>query len=253
MKKYFALKGREMVVTADGGDLTLADLQLLEKECAVGDHFEEKAMEIEVLAMSDMEHLPAGYGKKVIREYFFSQPQEEVLQVSRAKALLEWRANTQYCGKCGAKLIEHDKETARVCPDCGNMIYPRIEPCIIVLVHKDGKILLANHAQRNQDIYACLAGFVEAGESIEHAVEREIWEETHLKVKNIRYFGSQSWPFPSQLMFGFTADYESGEIELQHEEIADAQWFDPFHCPAAPDPGSIAWQLIEDAKQKNRG
>ncbi len=130
------------------------------------------------------------------------------------------------------------------------MIYPRIEPCIIVLVHKEGKILLANHAQRNQDIYACLAGFVEAGESIEHAVEREIWEETHPRVKNIRYFGSQRWPFPSQLMLGFTADYESGEIELQREEIADAQWFDPHHCPASPPPGSIAWQLIEEAKQR---
>ncbi len=251
MKKYFALKGREMVVTADGGDLTADDLMFLEKECACSDHFEESVMDIEVLAMKDMEQLPAGYGRKVIREYFFSHSEEEVLQVSRAKALLEWRAATQYCGKCGTRLTEHEKETARVCPSCGNMIYPRIEPCIIVLVHKEGKILLANHAQRNQDIYACLAGFVEAGESIEHAVEREIWEETHLKVKNIRYFGSQSWPFPSQLMLGFTADYESGEILLQREEIADAQWFDPFHCPASPAPGSIAWLLIEDAKKKN--
>ena len=140
--------------------------------------------------------------------------------------------------------------TARVCPDCGNIIYPRIDPCIIVLVYKEGKILLARHVQRNQDIYACIAGFVEAGEPIEHAVEREIMEETGLKVKNIRYFGSQSWPFPAQLMFGFIADYESGEISLQAEEISDAQWFDPDHCPASPQPGSIAYRLIEDARRK---
>lgn len=251
MKKYYALKGREMVVTADGRDLSADDFKILEKECVTSDHFDECAMEIEVLAMQNLEQLPAGYGRQVIREYFFSHSEQEVLQVSRAKALLEWRSATRYCGKCGTLLADYDKETARVCPSCGNLIYPRIEPCVIVLVHKEGKILLANHAQRNQDIYACLAGFVEAGESIEHAVEREIWEETHLKVKNIRYFGSQSWPFPSQLMLGFTADYESGEIVLQREEIADAQWFDPFHCPASPAPGSIAWQLIEDAKKKN--
>lgn len=250
MKKYFALKGREMVLTADGRDLEASDLTKFEKLGIAGDRFEEPAMEIEVVSIKDMDSLPSGYVKKVIREYFFSHSQEEVLQISRAKALLEWRSATKYCGKCGAPLKDYDKETARICPNCGNLIYPRIEPCIIVLVHKEGKILLANHAQRNQDIYACLAGFVEAGESIEHAVEREIWEETHLKVKNICYFGSQSWPFPSQLMLGFTADYESGEIELQREEIADAQWFDPFHCPSSPAPGSIAWQLIEAAKTK---
>ena len=106
--------------------------------------------------------------------------------------------------------------------------------------------------QRNQDIYACLAGFIESGESAEHAVEREIMEETGLKVKNIKYFGSQSWPFPSQLMFGFTAEWESGEISKQDDEIADAQWFSPDDCPATPSPGSIAYLLIEDAKKKQK-
>ena len=133
------------------------------------------------------------------------------------------------------------------CPQCGNQIFPRINPCVIMLVSKGNQILLARHAQRNQDVYTCLAGFVEAGESIEHAVRREIMEETGIKVKNIKYFGSQSWPFPAQLMFGFTAEYESGDIIPQPGEIADAQWFVRDHCPATPQKGSIAYKLIHNS------
>jgi NAD+ diphosphatase len=146
-------------------------------------------------------------------------------------------------------LRDDEKQMARVCPECGNMIFPRIDPCIIVLVYRDGKILLAKHVQRNQDIFACIAGFVEAGETVENAVEREIWEETHLRVTNVRYFGSQSWPFPAQLMLAFTADYAGGDIQLQADEIADARWFDPNDCPASPQPGSIAYRLIAAARR----
>ena len=130
------------------------------------------------------------------------------------------------------------------CPNCGELLFPRIDPCIIVLVRKGDKILLARHTQRNQDIYACLAGYVEAGETIENAVRREIFEETGIKVKNIQYRGSQSWPFPRQLMLAFYADYESGEIKVQEEEIEDAKWFDINDLPATPAPGSIAYKLI---------
>ena len=134
------------------------------------------------------------------------------------------------------------------CPECANQIFPRINPCVIMLVKKGNKILLARHAQRNQDIYTCLAGFVEAGETIEQAVHREIMEETGIKVKNVKYFGSQSWPFPAQLMFGFTAEYDSGEIKLQPDEIADAAWFDRGNHPATPPEGSIAYKLINSVE-----
>ena len=130
------------------------------------------------------------------------------------------------------------------CQNCKKMHFPRIEPCIIVVVEKDGKILLARHIHRNQDIYACVAGFIEAGESAEQAVERELFEETGIKVKNVTYRGSQSWPFPDQLMLGFTAEYQSGEINIQKEEIADAQFFDPNNLPPSPKEGSIAYRLI---------
>lgn len=249
MMKYYAIKGREIVLTQEGEDLSREDLSQIERLCGATDHFTEESNGIEAIGIKDPDALPSAYKCIPLRSYFYNHAEQEVFQASRAKALLEWRAGNHYCSKCGTGLVEHETMTARVCPECGNLIFPRIDPCIIVVVHREGKILLARHVQRNQDIYACIAGFVEAGENIENAVEREILEETGLKVRNVRYFGSQSWPFPSQLMFGFTADYESGEIKLQEDEIADAQWFDPNDCPASPQPGSIAYQLIQSFRK----
>lgn len=249
MKKYFAMKGRELVLRADGADLTADDLEALAEACGATDRFTEAASEIEALAIKQIDALPEGYRREPIRAYFAVREVGDIGQCSRAKALIEWRQLTHFCGRCGTPLRDDEKQTARVCPECGNVVFPRIDPCIIVLVYREGKILLAKHVQRNQDIYACIAGFVEAGETIEQAVEREIYEETHLRVKNVRYFGSQSWPFPAQLMLAFTADFASGDIQLQAEEIADARWFDPNDCPASPQPGSIAYRLIEAARR----
>lgn len=249
MTKYIAIQGREMVLLKDGKELTATDLADIQETCGAKDHFAEEAMQLEVLHVADMSVLPSRYERCPIRAYFANHDEQDVLQVSRGKALAEWRMATRYCSHCGGEMVEAEGVTARLCKECGTLVFPRIEPCIIVLVHRDGKILLANHAQRNQDIYACIAGFVEAGETIEHAVEREIYEETQLRVTNVRYFGSQSWPFPSQLMLAFNADYAGGEIVVQQEEIRDAQWFDPWHCPASPQPGSIAYRLIEAAKE----
>ena len=114
---------------------------------------------------------------------------------------------------------------------------------------RDGKRLYLIENMRHGH-FAMPKGHVEAGETEKQTAEREIMEETHIWVKNIRYFGSQSWPFPSQLMLAFNADYDGGDINLQAEEIADAQWFDPEHCPASPKPGSIAYRLIEASKRQ---
>ena len=236
-----------MIVHEDRSALCKEDLDFLEARLNVTERFTEEAGSLEVLGFSKDDIAPEGYVKMPIRESFALMDTEEVFHLARAKALLEWRANTKFCGRCGKPLEEHAQLTARICPECGNLIFPRIEPCIIVLVHKDDRILLARHVQRNQDIYACIAGFMEAGESAEHAVAREIKEETGITVKNIRYFGSQSWPFPSQLMLGFTAEYESGDMTLQEDEIADARWFRRDECPASPAPGSIAYRLIHES------
>ncbi len=240
----FALTGRNIVLKANNSAMTFADLTELKILDSKADLFEEKDFGICTLNFETDAPLPNRFTTKTIRQFFNESCEPTILRTSRAKALANWRQSTRFCCTCGTKLIESKQFTARECPRCGKLHFPHIEPCIIVLVTKGDKILLARHAQRNQDIYACIAGFIEAGESAEHAVEREIFEETGLRVKNIQYRGSQSWPFPRQLMLGFTAEYASGDIVLQKEELVDAKWFDRNNCPASPKPGSIAYQLI---------
>lgn len=242
--EYFAVCNREMVVHQDDAPLTKHDLDVLASAYHAKDRFKEESTGIEAITLPAGTQLPEGYKWITIRHQFTMLDGDGIFRLSRAKALAEWREKTRYCGRCGTRLTDHPTLTARQCPECGNLIFPRIEPCIIVLVHRDDKILLARHVQRNQNIYACIAGFMEAGETAEQAVEREIFEETGIKVKNITYFGSQSWPFPSQLMLGFTAEYASGELKLQEEELSDAGWFSRDNCPASPQPGSIAYRLI---------
>lgn len=244
--EYFAVCNREMVVHQDDAPLTAHDLDVLAAACHATDRFKEDSFGIEAISLPTDAQLPEGYKWITIRHRFTILDSDGIFRLSRAKALAEWRSKTRYCGKCGTMLTDHPTLTARRCPECGNLIFPRIEPCIIVLVHRDDKILLARHVQRNQNIYACIAGFMEAGETAEQAVEREIAEETGIKVKNIKYFGSQSWPFPSQLMLGFTAEYDSGELKLQEDELSDAGWFSKDNCPASPQPGSIAYRLIHE-------
>lgn len=237
-----------MVVHEDGTPLNGDDLDIIASHCQTTDRFTEESNNIEALGLNSTMELPEGYCWITLRSDFAaSADPQHVMRLSRAKALLEWRSKTRYCGKCGRQLTDHATLTARQCPHCGNLIFPRIEPCIIVLVSRGDEILLARHVQRNQNIYACIAGFMEAGETAEQAVEREILEETGIRVRNIRYFGSQSWPFPSQLMLAFTAEYASGELKLQEDELSDAGWFRRDACPASPQPGSIAYRLIHNS------
>lgn len=237
---------RNIILRADGSLPSELDLEKFRTNDKDAFYFEEKQFDLHVLGLSsacDVEKNDL-FNMIMLREYYACHSEEENFLAFRAKALLNWYKTEKFCGSCGAELKNHGKLTARECPSCKRIIFPRIEPCVIVLVNKGDKILLARHTYRNQDIYACIAGFMEAGESAEEAVRRELYEETGIKVKNLVYRGSQSWPFPDQLMLGFTAEWESGELKLQPEEIADAQWFDPENCPASPKPGSIAYRLI---------
>ena len=165
---------------------------------------------------------------------------------ARARGLLNFKSTKRFCSKCGAPLKDDLYFTARTCSHCNKVYFPQLEPAIITLVSRgEDEILLAQHKKRNDGVYSCIAGFVEMGETIENAVHREVLEETGIKVKNIRYVGSQSWPFPDQLMLAFRAEYESGEIEIQESEIRDAQWFKKQMLPKIPNPGSIAHDLIK--------
>jgi NAD+ diphosphatase len=162
----------------------------------------------------------------------------------RALGLLNWRAARRFCGVCGQPLREHPVEMARACGACGHTEYPAISPAVIVRVEKEGKILLARHAQRSQAFFTCIAGYVESGESAEDCVRREVREEVGIDVDHVRYVGSQHWPYPNQLMLAFTAQWASGELCLQAEELSEAQWFDPSNLPALPPPGSVAYRLV---------
>ena len=165
---------------------------------------------------------------------------------SRSIQLSDWKKNNQFCGICGSKMTNHETERAMFC-ECNNlMIYPRISPCVIVLVTKGEDLLLAHNKNFPGTFYSTLAGFIEAGESAESAIHREIYEEVKVTVKNIEYFGSQSWPFPSQLMLGYHAEYSDGDIKPDGVEIDKADWFNYKQLPQVPTGNiSISGQLIE--------
>lgn len=194
---------------------------------------------------------PEGWRFVAIREFFAVAPEADALLAARMRGYSTWLSATLFCPACGARLEYHTKENAKVCPSCGKVHYPRIEPCVIAVIEKGDEMLLLRHSQRNQNIYACMAGFVETGESLEQALKREALEETGIVIDNIRYAGSQSWPFPDQLMVAFYADYVSGELKIQEDEISEAKWFRKDDIPASPRPGSISWRLIHyDFKDK---
>lgn len=153
---------------------------------------------------------------------------EELLGIAgRAAQIVEWARTHRYCGVCATPMQPLAGERAMHCPACGHLAYPRISPVMMVLIKKGEHILLAQHARSVKGRFSPLAGFLEAGESIEDAIHREVMEEVGLKVGNIQYFSSQSWPFPHSLMLAFTADYISGEIRVDGEEIIEARWFGP--------------------------
>ena len=163
----------------------------------------------------------------------------------RAMQLVEWINNHAFCGRCGCKTEEHENDRATSCPDCGLVSYPRISPSIIVLVRKGNQALLARNRMWPTDMYSTLAGFVEPGESIEQTVHREVREEVGIEVCNLRYFGSQSWPFPNSLMLGFHADYRSGEFVYADGEISEAKWFNADELPNIPGGTAISRWLID--------
>jgi NAD+ diphosphatase len=163
----------------------------------------------------------------------------------RAQQLLDWERDHRFCGRCGqAMRVDHDERAMR-CDPCRTINYPRIAPCVIVLVHRADELLLARNANFPQPMYSTLAGFIEAGETAEETLEREVKEEVGVDVTNIRYFQSQSWPFPNQLMLGYFAEYAGGDIVVDQVEIADAQWFHHTDLPMIPPVASISGQLIQ--------
>ena len=186
----------------------------------------------------------AGLEPLLLRDVILHTDDAPVALVSVAAQLAHWRRDHQFCGRCGTATVIHARERKCWCQTCEIPWYPRLAPCVIVVVRRGERMLLARSSRTRRPIYSLIAGFVEPGESLEQAVAREVKEETGLQVSNIRYRLSQPWPFPHQLMAGFFADYESGELVLQQDELADAGWFVPDQTPPIPPLTTISGQLI---------
>jgi NAD+ diphosphatase len=164
--------------------------------------------------------------------------------ISRASILVNWKATNQFCSSCGKQTVFNLSEGA---PDCDCLApprYPIISPCIITLIHDNDRILLGRSKFFPPNMFSTLAGFIEAGENSEEALAREVMEEVNVKVSEVRYYGSQSWPFPSQLMLGYFCKYEEGDIHLNDAELEEARWFDLDDLPMIPPDTSISGQLI---------
>ena len=182
-----------------------------------------------------------------LRKLYGRIPDEEWVVAGRAEQIVNYERTHVYCGRCGTPTETNSHDRGKVCPKCKHMAFPRLSPAMIVLVEKDDQALLAWGRQFPGRFFSTLAGFVEPGESLEQAVEREVMEEVGLKVDEISYFGSQPWPFPHSLMCGFHCGYVSGEIKIQEEEIIEAGWFHANDLPPCPVGGmSIAGWLIKD-------
>jgi len=172
---------------------------------------------------------------------------------ARATQLALFLQTHRYCGQCGCAMRLVSWELAMLCHKCGHRVYPRISPCILVAVVKDQKILLARSKRHKPGFFSILAGFVESGETLEQAAAREVAEEVGVQITNLRYVGSQPWPFPHSLMAGFMADYVSGEITCQPNEIEEAYWFDLTTLPEIPPVQTLSGQMIMRAHLENVG
>jgi NAD+ diphosphatase len=160
---------------------------------------------------------------------------------------VEWLRTNGFCSRCGHATERHASEEAMVCPECGHLHFPRLSPAVIVLIERGREMLLARSPGFPPGMYSTVAGFVEPGESLEDTVHREIREEVGVEVDELRYFGSQPWPFPHSLMVGFLARWASGEIRVDGDEIEDARWFSPERLPPRlPTSFSIARRMVDD-------
>jgi NAD+ diphosphatase len=163
-----------------------------------------------------------------------------------AMQILHWQKKSAFCSTCGGELTPMTGNWGRLCNSCGCEHFPSIHPCSIVLVRRGGEFLLARKKEWLPGRYGLVAGFLDMGESLEECAAREVLEETGITVKNVQYVGSQCWPFPSQLMAGFIADYAGGEIKVEEDELEDARWFTAAEPPEGlPPHRSIARWIIE--------
>jgi len=246
MARYFIFQKGQIILKNDGGlpeigaDDKLSKLFLRSGLISRGDNSGDVWAEIAAGG------LPEGYLPYERRGLWQIFGEALFFYIGKAYHICEWQRTNRFCGACGAPAYLDEREWGMRCSVCGEIVFPVIAPAVIIAVERDGKLLMGHNASFPQGRFSVLAGFVEPGENLEEAAAREIFEESHVRVKNIRYFGSQPWPFPRSLMVGFTAEWESGEIEVDNEEVLEARWFSPDELPDIPVGISISRRLIDD-------
>jgi len=247
---WFAFRGSDLLVREDGSAAVVPTSEEWEalglaagRQHAVGRLGGDACWAVELAAEAEP---PAGFTFQGLRRLWGLLEEEAWRIAGRAVQILDWDRNHRFCGRCGGETVPQETELARKCSRCGLQHFPRLSPAVIVRVERGDEILLARSPHFAPGVYSTLAGFVEPGESLEGTVHREILEEVGITVTNLRYFGSQPWPFPNSLMIGFVADYESGELTPQPGEIEDAGWFTVDNLPGLPSRLSIARALIDE-------
>lgn len=250
-RRWFLVHERGLVGRRGDGDAlvtpTDADLGALGVDPA-GAHALGRLDDAEAFALpfeGDPKALPAPWETFGLRALAMHLAPELFPVAGRAFHVVDWATTSRFCGRCGERTVVAEDERCAKCPRCALSTYPRIAPAVIVLVRKGREALLANSVRFPGVFYSTLAGFSEIGESLEETLVREVKEEVGIDVTNVRYFGSQPWPFPHSLMVGFTADWAGGDIVVDPTELTEAKWFSADALPNIPPPLSIARQLID--------
>ena len=251
MKKYWFVFCKTDVMLEKNGDgtytiplseecpITLKEWQTPHRITPMDDGTEVRTVSIDAPITNQERYEMCG-----LRPSFYKLSKELYLKAGKCQEILYWDKNTQFCGVCGAPMKLHTDISKR-CTNCGKEVWPQLATAIIVLIHRGDDVLLVHARNFKGDFYGLVAGFVETGETLEEAVRREVMEETGLTITNLRYFGSQPWPYPCGLMVGFYADYAGGEIELQQSELAYGGWFNRHNLPTIPEKLSLARMLID--------
>lgn len=250
---WFAFGGDRLLVRPEGERLALPEYVDLAKLGVAFDegHYLGRLDDVDCYAVEFMQdspaQLPDGMSLEGLRALYGRLADELYGVAGRAVQILLWDRTHRFCGRCGTATVNAPADRAKLCPGCGLLAFPRLSPAVIMLIRRgDDELLLARNRAFAEGFFSVLAGFVEPGESLEEAVAREVREEVNLEVRDIRYFGSQPWPFPHSLMIGFTAQYASGEIRPQEDELVEASWFRrDADLPKLPGRLSIARKLID--------
>jgi NAD+ diphosphatase len=255
---WFAFSGDRLLVRAEGKRATPVEYAYL-AQLGVGfdaGHYLGRLDDLDCYAVDVDASLepPSDVAMEGLRALYGRLAEELYAVAGRAVQILLWDKTHRFCGRCAQPTVNAPADRAKLCPQCGLLSFPRLSPAVIMLIQRgDDEFLLARNRAFADGFYSVLAGFVEPGESLEEAVAREVREEVGLEIHDIRYFGSQPWPFPHQLMIGFTAHYASGEIALQADEIVEANWYSRRgELPRLPGKLSIARRLIDGFVDESR-